>query len=332
MDIMAAAIGINAAKDQTRPFGFEDAGDRDFYIPKFKKLEGAPIFTAKDAKKYSIYWPKIVEAHRIFKNPLGRYYMYFSTNHDSAGGGIGLAYADDWKGPYKFHGIVYTDTVAGNQTETPRTIWNEDTQELHLYYHNSGVGVGQSTLLALSKDGINFTRFGLILDRPDGYPGDGHTGYFAPFRIGTAWYGYSLMGGGDYGRKALSHSIDGKFWYTDPRPLMGGNDATRNVDVSFSRPNSGVIHWRGHNWWVGMKSTYASGGAPAEAVPAMARISNNLRQLLDKPHDIVAMPSLPWETSNIQSMSVTVIDGTIVIAYNVDDKIGIIYSDMGGES
>lgn len=339
MDIMGVGISQRVAKEQakeaafqaTRPYGYEEVGDRAYYIPQFEKISATPIMTATQAGLSSIYWPKIVEAHLIFPNPKGKYYMYFSTNHASGAGGIAMAYADKPTGPYTMHGLVYSDSVEGDQTETPRFIYNEKTQELFMYYQNAGVGIGQSTLLAITKDGINFTRWGVVLDRPDRYPGDGHTGYFAPFRIGESWYGHSLMGGGDYGRKTVSYSEDGKLWYNHPMPLMGGNDATRSYQNAFSRSNSAIFKWRGTLWWVGMLTSYASGGAAASAVPAIAEMSRDLRQLLNPPVPCLPMPSLPWETANIQSMSITIIEGEVYLLYNVDKNVGIakMKSDRG---
>ncbi|PQP80446.1 hypothetical protein C0Q44_27060 [Paenibacillus sp. PCH8] len=149
------------------------------------------------------------------------YYATYSTNHNRIGG-IGLAYSNSPTGPWTKHGQVYLDTVVGNSTETPFVIWNDEEQLFFMYYQQNGLGINQSTALATSVDMINWTRVGLILDKPPGFPGDGHTGYFSCFRNGGKWIGFSVMGGGDFGRKCIWHSHDGRSWLADPRPLMGG--------------------------------------------------------------------------------------------------------------
>ncbi|WFR65337.1 hypothetical protein P9222_16110 [Paenibacillus amylolyticus] len=134
-----------------------------------------------------------------------------------------------------------------------------------------------------------------------------------------------MMGGGDFGRKCIWHSHDGRSWLADPRPLMGGNDATLSAEENISRPNAGVFMYKGSMWWLGMLSAYASGGVTTVARPAIAKISADFRQLLDKPSDIY-FPALNWETTNMQSLMVSVMDGVVYVYYNTDSNIGVAYS------
>lgn len=306
------------------PYDFTDASSRGDYIPQFAKVEGPPVYTAAMAGTASMYWFRAIKVEGLIPNAKGKYYATYSTNHNSTGG-IGLAYSDSPLGPWTKHGLVYLDTVVGNSTETPFVIWNEFEKLFFLFYQQSGAGINQSTLLATSSDMINWTRVGITHDKPPGYPGDGHTGYFSCFQDGYEWVGFSIMGGGNYGRKAIWHSRDGRLWVPDPETMHGGNEATGTAGENFSRSNAGVFMFKGKLWWVGMMSAYASGGATTIARPAIAQISNDCRQLLGRPREI-NFPALDWETTNMQSMMVSVMDGTIFIYYVTDTNVGVAYS------
>lgn len=328
MDIFAAAAlsKANKANAGIAPYGFAETKSRDDSTLKFVKLEGDPIYTAQKAGLISMYWFRPIEVGHIIPNAMGRFYATYSTNHNTRGG-IGLAYANDPKGPWTKHGEVYVDTVVGNSTETPFVVYNEDVGLFYMYYQQSGAGINQSTMLATSPDMLTWTRVSrIILDKPFGFPGDGHTGYFAVARFAGKWVGWSVMGGGDFGRKAIWYSNDGLYWLAHPDPMLGGNDATLNSVENFSRSNAGLFEYKGKLWWVGMLSAYASGGETTVARPAMAQISTDLRQLISKPKLIMELPTLPWETTNMQSMSVVVFDGIVYIYYNTDTNVGLAYS------
>ncbi len=155
------------------------------------------------------------------------YVLYFSTDHDDGKGGIWMyvcnglpTVVDNWKsydqaveeGDFDYlsqkpmGNPIFIDTVQGSQTETPHA--NVLDGIVYMTYHNVGAGRNQSTLLATSEDGVNFSRINgnkdsVILDYT-GEPGDGHTGYFRwgvnPFSgVKYKYIGYSLHGGGyDY--------------------------------------------------------------------------------------------------------------------------------------
>jgi len=322
-----AQVALDAAMKANRavaPYDYCDAESRRMYTPQFDKKMDNPIYTAAMAGLQSIYWFRAIKVKGLIPDAKADYYATYSTNHNRTGG-IGLAYSNSPTGPWTKHGQVYLDTVVGNSTETPFVIWNDVEQLFFMYYQQNGLGINQSTALATSVDMINWTRVGLILDKPPGFPGDGHTGYFSCFRNGGKWIGFSVMGGGDFGRKCIWYSHDGRSWLADPRALMGGNDATLTAGENISRPNAGVFMYKGSMWWLGMLSAYASGGVTTVARPAIAKISADFRQLLDKPTDIY-FPALNWETTNMQSLMVSVMDGVVYVYYNTDHNIGVAYS------
>mgnify|MGYP001818348995 CR=1 FL=1 len=116
---------------------------------------------------------------------------------------------------------IFVDSVQGRQTETPHANVNDGA--VYMTYHNVRAGHNQSTLLATSPDGVNFTRINgkedsVILDYdPKQEVGDGHTGYLRwrpnPFPdLHYKYVGYSLHGGGDDFHGAMWASNDAIHW------------------------------------------------------------------------------------------------------------------------
>jgi hypothetical protein len=171
------------------------------------------------------------------------YALYFSTDHHSGKGGIWLYVCNgiptdpaNWKsydqaladGAFDHlegkpaANPIFVDTTQGRQTETPHT--NVIDRTVYMTYHNAGAGHCQSTLLATSRDGVNFARINgdrnsIILDYDsDKDVGDGHTGYFRwrpnPFSgLDCKYVGYSLHGGGDDFYGSMWTSNDAVNWH-----------------------------------------------------------------------------------------------------------------------
>lgn len=112
------------------------------------------------------------------------YALCFSTDHHSGDGGIWLygcngdpVESGNWKsydralaeGDFDFlenkpaGNPIFVDKIQGSRTETPRVKVVDCI--VHMTYHNRGVGHNQSTLLATSKDGVNFARLMISISR-----------------------------------------------------------------------------------------------------------------------------------------------------------------------
>lgn len=186
-----------------------------------------PIGTIKDVSSISLpsgyntlYYPFIITTEKI-QNPKGKYYMYFSTDHDTdANGKIGMFYSDnlvDWT----FHGNIITSSSFGGlkQPETPCVVWSDDLKKYLMYFHVSsdynGSGYAQTTLIAESADGLSFSyvkpAFNIPMNR---MKGDGHNGYFSCQKINGIYKGVSLFGGTDIDFRAIHFSKDGLNWIT----------------------------------------------------------------------------------------------------------------------
>lgn len=244
----------------------------------------------------------------IIVNPLGRFYAYLSTDHDSAGtpepwngkGGIVLAYADSPTGPWTAHRdgsgnlIVWQDTVVGNQTETPTPLYVPDDPDglpIYVYYQNQGAGLNQSTLLARSATGLpeDFQRYGIVVQgRGIGnpvWPGDGQSTYFEPMRVDGQVVAVHLMGGGDWAQYGRSYSLDGRRFVTDPRRFghfshLVGADNLRRVSIR------SMFQWRGAPWALVTIGSHASGFITAPRQVGFARLSSDLRRIIGRIHTL----------------------------------------------
>ena len=187
------------------------------------------------------YYTCLVKMNNVKDFPYD-YALYFSTDHDQRAGGIWLYVCKGdptdpgaWQsydeavagGAFEYlktkpaSNPIYLDTTQGTQTETPHAVVIEG--KVYMTYHNVGAGHNQSTLLATSPDGVNFTRINgqedsVIIDYdPKTAPGNGHTGYFRwgpnPFAgVPYKYIGYSLHGGGDISHSAMWASQDALKW------------------------------------------------------------------------------------------------------------------------
>ena len=215
----------------------EKTGTTYFTFQKRGKLISRPPGMPKPGP----YYPTLVKMDRVEHFPYD-FALYFSTDHDRGKGGIWLymcngspTIATNWKsydqaladGDFDYlktkplSNPIFIDSTQGTQTETPHA--NVIDRTVFMTYHNAGAGHSQSTLLATSRDGVNFTRIhgdkdSVILDYdPDKDAGDGHTGYFQwrpnPFSsVNFRYVGYSLHGGGDNFYDAMWVSNDAIHW------------------------------------------------------------------------------------------------------------------------
>ena len=208
-----------------------------FSFKKCGKLISSPVGMPGPGPYYTC----LVTMDQVDRFPY-EYALYFSTDHDRGKGGIWLYVgsgdptdAGSWKSYEKavadgdfdylqekpIANPIFSDNVQGRQTETPHA--NVINGTVYMTYHNVGAGHNQSTLLATSSDGVNFTRINgktdsVILDYdPRQEVGNGHTGYLRwrpnPFPdLDYKYVGYSLHGGGDDFHGAMWASNDAIHW------------------------------------------------------------------------------------------------------------------------
>jgi hypothetical protein len=161
--------------------------------PTITRYKGNPIIrpemisgTDKGAPAgWNIDFPSLIKAPAWLSNPLGKYYLYFSSHHGTY---IRMAYADRLEGPWKIHGpgtltlkAVYAVNGIGGDPNghcaSPDVHVDDAAKQIRMYFHTRGA-VGHRTWVALSADGLNFTPIKGALGGP----------YFRVFRWKGNYY------------------------------------------------------------------------------------------------------------------------------------------------
>jgi len=267
--------------------------------PKFSKVGGDLIIRSETGMP-SILSMSVMCTDGVVSDPLGRYYAYISTDHDSAGtpepfngkGGVCLAYADNPLGPWTVHKVdgvtqIFQDLVEGNQTENPAPLaYPADPagKGVYLYYGQQGAGMNQSTGLARSATGLpeSFERVGLVIVGRPTWPGDGQRTYLQPMLKDGMVFGRHLIGGGDWAQIGFSYSYDGVNFVTDPRRLghfshLVGADNGRRLNVG------SVFWWRGEPWAIATMGNHTSGFLTSPRQGCVVRLSRDLRRVVGQP-------------------------------------------------
>lgn len=287
-----------------------------------KKSANNPIFSTSDTTLPSIYWPSVMRVDGLLDNPLGRYYLWFSTDHGQASARIALAYADDLEGPWTIYGPVWYFATSGTESETPSVVWDRANSRFIMHHQQAnptGAVSSQVTMVAFSPDGVNWTTGGIALDvrAPTGWRGPLHTGYFRAFNIGNGFVGYGLLQGQENPTFAIWHSTDGVTWVLDSRPL--GYEAQylpANRRVEWNSAN--IVLWRGRYILVFHVSSFAQGAELRRTYWAAAPLTPDFRGLAGPPQKLFDADQ-DWESSEAGHGHAFIDDGRLVLVWRSGD-------------
>ena len=163
---------------------------------KVVRFEQNPIIRSKmlrESDGENINGPSLIRVPEWLERRLGRYYLYFAHHN---GKYIRLAYADELGGPWTVHNpgtLKLEETICRNYTRTwrrhvasPDVHVDNDSQEIRMYFHCpvEGAETRQVTLVATSKDGVNFTASAEPLGRS----------YFRVFKWNGSYYALAMPG------------------------------------------------------------------------------------------------------------------------------------------
>ncbi|MFJ7063457.1 hypothetical protein ACIQVA_38405 [Streptomyces microflavus] len=184
-----------------------------------------------------IIFPSIRGVYDKLSNPLGRYYLYYAP-HD-APGGICLAHGNSLEGPfteYRANPIVsnsWSPHYKVSHVSSPHVLWNADARELWLYFH----GENNTTRLARSRDGVNFTYDRTVLTTAMLPTGSREASYARVFRHDLPSRGakYVMLfmwnQADDHRDIGWGWSADGRDWTFSQQPLID-HAAVGAVNVS----------------------------------------------------------------------------------------------------
>lgn len=292
------------------------------------EIADAPLFTASHSTLANLYWPHIVDLRGIPRsngNALPYdWAMVYSTDHQgTARVAIRLLPTGaDPRNPSAWQAATETVLVdssnGGSNTETPRLMFSESLAQLDasgnpiladgkpvrgvwlLYFSTSATSGGsvqhtrifRANEVDAAKGNWHDTGVHVALSTAEAarVPGDGHTGYFNPFRIGAGWYAYSLLGGQDAGMYALWRSRDGLTWFRDPIPLLWDAHLVDPAMSTTARLSIGIgplYQKDGMVYAIGGSGTPASGAVQVATRRYVGRVTDNFRAFVEQPSELV---------------------------------------------
>lgn len=246
------------------------------HVPMFRRMS-TPLIEYHQQSADTMYWTWAINKAEWGGRGIALFYSTdHASNHNTSG--IYLLEADSVEGPWIDRGRIYRDDVDGNQTETPSVIYDKTTNKLLMFYQQAATagGIGsQQTLLATAEtsDLTTWTRAGVVLDKElAAQDGEGHSGYFRPFKFCGETMGYSLYGGGNVSNASLWRSKDGGYtWCRDGSMIGYMQDKCKHLASILETPShhciltiyeGDVMIWNGQPWWIGVVGKAQAGSIP----------------------------------------------------------------------
>ena len=187
-----------------------------------------PVITpaSDDRLGDNINGPSQIRVPDWIPNALGKYYLYFAHHKDSF---IRLAYADDLAGPWRVYTPGVMDLAASGfagHIASPDVHVDEERRRLVMYFHGAPAEyeTGQASAVAVSRDGVSFTRIGGLIGRP----------YFRVFRRDGWFYAIAIPGWLYRSRDGLTGFEKGPLLFDEATrhfAVLDGGDA---LDVFYS--------------------------------------------------------------------------------------------------
>jgi hypothetical protein len=201
-----------------------------------------------------LIFPSLRGVYDKISGGLGRYYLYYAP-HDSPGG-ICLAYGNSLSGQFTEYANnpiiknVWSPHYSVSHVSSPHVIWNASNRKFYLYFH----GENNTTRMAWSTDGVNFTYFGTVLTTAN-VPGTSETSYARVFEHSVPGLGNKyiiiFMGNAGGSRKIFwGWSNDGKTFSYDPTPLVSpSGDGQTNISAPalLKRNSTAYIVYHGNS-------------------------------------------------------------------------------------
>ncbi|MDZ8201240.1 DUF1349 domain-containing protein [Microbacterium sp. SSW1-59] len=259
-------------------------------------------------------FPSVFHAGAYFDDPLGEWYMYIAP-HDRPGG-IMLLYADSLEGPWTEYGAnpiiarKWSPYFDVNHVSSPDAVWNEQADELYLYFH----GGNEVTRYATSDDGVTFDYGGVAVTNSMGGPTVTESSYARVFPHPDASsgfaYGMFYMANeqDNIRRLRLAESVDGQTWIVDPDYVVApGAEEGQNVSAG------DLWEWNGQRYVV----YHASSGK------SYARtIDETLRQVGSQPILLHEASGVGEDVGRVASPEIVTAEGGTYLFYESGNRTG----------
>ena len=330
------------------------------------EIADTPLLTAAQSPNLSnLYWPQIIDLRGIRRShgdalPYD-WAMVYSTDHvGTAKIAIRLLPTDaDPRDPAAWlaatERVLIDSSNGGGNTETPRLMFSENMAQLDgsgnpilsggqsvrgvwlLYFSTSDTygGSVQHTRIfrANEVDAVKANWYdtgvhvAVTVEEGKRLPGDGHTGYFNPFRIGAGWYGYSVLGGQDAGMYALWRSSDGLNWFRDPVPLLWDSHLAGVAGLpTTSRLSIGIgplYQKDGMVYAIAGSGTPASGAVQTASRRFVGRVTNDFRALVEQPSELVYTTKSWMGSSSFTPLSIFEYGGDLYCPFTGNNSSAI---------
>lgn len=296
---------------------------------KFSLKRMGEIFSTERSELPSIHWPWIIGTGNII-DPLGKYYMYYSTDHGGNNGKIAMSYSDSLLEWTDFGVVVDSQNQLGltSEAETPSVVFDDYSKKLRMYWQTQAnmpeqERYAQATMISESTDGISWTYVKQALDIPlKLLPGNGHNGYFIPRKFSHCYIATHLMGGGAQSYSGISYSYDGLNWWTSRDNVSGQRHAVFVNDVYSGGFNeSGTFTHNGSIYSVCRVGIPAHGTNAKMVNLGITELCDDLITIRGKAYILLEMEDLLNESTDIRSIrSFQDSDGSVFIIYSCNDR------------
>ncbi len=193
--------------------------------------------------------PSIIKMEGRVKNPLGRYYMYYSPHKHI---GISMAYSDSIEGPW----TEYNDNPVLKGPSAPDIRWIADIGKFYMWGHRKN----SQTEFWTSDDGLSFEYRGVSITAKN--IGTRNATYTRIYEYPIERYKskYIMLYSGFIEERGircvwLAHSTDAKNWIQMKNPLVEPIEGENNDIYGAS-----LLQWAGRNFIVYQDHTSWRGG------------------------------------------------------------------------
>jgi hypothetical protein len=302
---------------------FQVVAEPAFLNPPLPRFEPKGVVFSYEGLRYrpheDVIFPSVVATGGRFRNPLGRYYLYYAP-HD-APGGICMAFADDLQGPWKEYAKnplisrEWAPHFKVSHVSGPHALWNETEKRVFLYFH----GENSETRLATSRDGIHFDYERTVITAAD-FAGVSEASYARVFEqkpTGKDPNFIMLLMGNDRGTRRIyqAWSKDGRAWTPHAEPFMDPPPGTDQVAGAWLFP------WKGRNYIIAHANANRGDGINGNGFDLYLNEVNASFTYADPLGKFMAASAFGADNSSLMSPCIFEENGSLYLFANIGPRL-----------